>query len=188
MRKHPGDLWRRHPQLGRRLGHWSGLCRWYFLEIFTQIFFSTGAMSGFSTSVAVLCHELPHEIGQSPSPPHNLLHPLPFISAALEVEFCQSRIELKKKSCSTDGESQVAPSALIFIINLINIKYKASCLRIRVVIRALLSDTLTLVNNATVICKLLPLSLVIVPGASVSVNQLQLQSLWPPSDPSRQSR
>ena len=26
--------------------------------------FADGAMSGFSTSVAVLCHELPHEIGQ----------------------------------------------------------------------------------------------------------------------------
>ena len=35
--------------------------------IFMNLRFSAGAMSGFSTSVAVLCHELPHEIGSSPS-------------------------------------------------------------------------------------------------------------------------
>ena len=41
----------------------------YFLQFFLQTYYIslTGAMSGFSTSVAVLCHELPHEIGLRPS-------------------------------------------------------------------------------------------------------------------------
>lgn len=46
------------------------LCLLFFPCLFIGAAFTEGLSSGLSTSVAVFCHELPHELGKTPAFPY----------------------------------------------------------------------------------------------------------------------